>query len=101
MPFQFRPCTRPQIIGWSIRGRKRPTRSTVYLLSRPKTQAMSRGAGRSAGNRRTADSFGPRSAVIARHPTLLVLLVVYVIGAGIALWLAPLLGAILLFALAV
>ena len=38
-------------------------------------------------------------ARIRRDPVLLVLLVIYVIGAGIALWLAPVLGAILLAAL--
>jgi hypothetical protein len=38
-------------------------------------------------------------ARVRRHPAWLALLVVYLIGAGIALWLAPMLGAILLVAL--
>jgi hypothetical protein len=40
-------------------------------------------------------------AALRRHPVLSALLVVYLLGAGIALWLAPLLGGIMLAALAV
>ena len=38
-------------------------------------------------------------AALRRHPVLSALLVVYLIGAGIALWLAPLLGGLMLAAL--
>ncbi len=39
-------------------------------------------------------------AALRRHPVLNALLLVYLLGAGIALWLAPLLGGIMLAALA-
>ena len=40
-------------------------------------------------------------AALRRHPVLSALLLVYLLGAGIALWLAPLLGGIMLAALGV